>query len=173
VQSGLKFGLLAAAGMSAWTLCEYGLGLHTTRLGIGYYSSWGTVVILVLALWRLLRHELHGTARTWLPVWEGLLYGVLASLVAAMGFYVFISVYLHFLNPDYADLRLEWQVARMRQAGNPEEAVRAMARGFRWSTSPVGLPVTLFITYGVAALIASPVLTLWLNWRRKEPADRG
>jgi hypothetical protein len=173
VQPGLKFGLIAAALLSAWTLCEYGLGLHTTRLAIGYYSSWGTIVILVLALWRLLRNELYGAGRSWLPVWEGLLYGIVMSLVAAMGYYVFLFLYLNFINPDYADLRLEWQVARMRNAGQPEEAVRAMARGFRWSMGQKGLPVTLFSTYVVAALIASPVLTLWLNWRRKEPVHRG
>ena len=59
---GLKYGFIAATGMSLWMLGEYALGLHTIRIGIGHYTSWGTEVILVLALWCLLRHQLHGPA---------------------------------------------------------------------------------------------------------------
>ncbi len=169
----IKYGLIAAAGMSLWMLGEYALGLHSMHIAIGYYSSWGTEVIFVAVLWRLLHHLLYQANRTWLPVWEGLSHGVLASLVAAMGFYVFLSLYLHFLNADYADLMLEWQVGQMRAAGKPEETIRLMARGFRWSLSPVGLPVTVFGLYLLIGFIASPLLTLWLNWRRKEPGHAG
>ncbi len=169
----LKYGLIAAAGMSAWTLGEYALGLHTTRLGLGHYTGWGTEIIFVAALWRLLHQQVHGTNRTWLPVWEGLLYGALASLAAAAGFYIFLSLYLQFINPDCVDLMLEWQVAQLRSAGKPEEEVRLLARGLRWSMSPVGLPVTVFGIYLLIGFIASPVLTLWLNWRRKEPGLAG
>ena len=166
---GLKYGLIAAAGMIAWMLGEYALGLHTTRIGLGHYTSWATEVILIVALWRLLHHRLYQAGRYWLPVWEGLLHGVFASLVAAMSFYIFLSLYLHFLNPDYPDLALEWQVAQMRTAGKPEEEIRLMARGMRWSLSPVGLPVTVFGLYLLIGVVASPLLTLWLNWRHKEP----
>jgi len=170
---GLKYGLIAAAGMSAWTLGEYALGLHTTHLAIGYYSSWGTAVILVAALWRLLHHQLYAAGRTWLLVWEGLLNGVVASLTAAVGFYIFLSLYLLFLNPDYTDLMLEWLVTSMRTAGKPEEEIRLMAHTFRWTMGPTGLPVTVFSLYLLIGVIASPVLTLWLNWRRKEPVQGG
>ena len=168
MNAGLKYGLIAAAGMSAWMLGEYVLGLHTTRLDIGHYTSWGTEIILIAVLWRLLHQLLYQPNRSWLPVWEGLLHGAIAGLVAAMGFYVFLSLYLNFLNPEYADSMLQWQVDHLRTAGTPEEEIRAMARGFRWSVSPTGLPVTVFGLYLMIAIVASPVLTLWLNWRRKE-----
>ena len=168
MKSGLRYGLIAAAGMSVWMLAEYALGLHTTRPGIGHYTSWGTEIILIIVLWRLLHQLLYQPHRNWLPVWEGLLHGAIAGLVAAMGFYVFLSCYLNFLNPEYADFMLEWQVGHLRAAGTPEEEIRAMARGFRQSMSPTGLPVTVFSLYLLIAIIASPVLTLWLNWRHKE-----
>lgn len=166
---GLKYGLIAATGMSAWMLGEYALGLHTTRIGIGHYTSWGTEVILVVALWRLLHHRLYGASRYWLPVWEGLLHGIIASLVAAMGFYIFLSLYVNVLHPDFPDHYLDWSVAQMRAMGKPEVEIREVARDFRWSMSPVGLPVTVFGQYGLIGLVASPLLTLWLNWRHKEP----
>jgi hypothetical protein len=168
MKPGLKYGLIAAAGMSAWMLVEYGLGLHSTRPGIGYYTSWGPAIILVAALWRLLHRLLYQPNRTWLPVWEGLLHGIFAGVVAAMGFYVFLSLYLNLINPDYADTMLEWQVGHLRVAGKREEEIRLMARSFRWSMSATGLPMTVLGVYLLIAVIASPLLTLWLNWRHKE-----
>ncbi len=170
---GLKYGLIAATGMSGWMLGEYALGLHTTRFDIARYTSWGTEVILVVALWRLLHHQLYAVNRYWLPVWEGLLHGTVTSLVAAMGFYIFLSIYVNFLHPDFPDLYLDWSVAHMRAMGKPEEEIREGARAFRWSMSTAGLPLTVFGQYLLIGVVASPLLTLWLNWRRKEPVHRG
>ena len=169
----LKYGLIAALCMSVWMLGEYALGLHTTRVGIGYYTSFVTEVIFVVVLWRLLLQQVRQPGRYWLPVWEGLLHGTLTGLVAALGFYVFVSAYLHFINPEYPYLMLDWEVAHQRAAGTPEEEIRVMARTFLWSASPVGLPVTIIGLYLLIAVVASPLLTLWLNWRHKEPVRAG
>ena len=90
-----------------------------------------------------------------------------------MGFYIFLSLYLNVINPDFSDLYLEWSVAQMRTAGKSEAQIREVARAFRWSLSPVGLPVTVFGFYLLIGFVASPLLTLWLNWRRKEPVQAG
>ncbi|HEX2862577.1 MAG TPA: DUF4199 domain-containing protein, partial [Lacunisphaera sp.] len=169
----LKYGLLAAVAMVLWLLGEYAFGFHGPRLAVGQYTSWGPEIILVLAIWRLLHHQLHAANRYWLPVWQGLLQGLLASLVAALGLYIFLSVYLQFINPEFPDIYLEWEVGRLRASARPEEEIREIARGFRWSTSPVGLPVSIVGLCLVIGLVTSPLLTLWLNWRRKETVDPG
>ncbi|MES1168600.1 MAG: DUF4199 domain-containing protein, partial [Oleiharenicola lentus] len=106
-------------------------------------------------------------------VWVGLLHGLFASLVAAMGFYVAFSLYLHFVNPNYPDLYLEWRFAQMRAAGQPEAEIGMMARTFRWSMGPKGLPLTVLGFYLLTGFVASPILTLWLNWRRKDVGVAG
>ncbi|AOS45239.1 hypothetical protein Verru16b_02318 [Lacunisphaera limnophila] len=169
----LKYGLLAAVATSLWLLLAWALGLHTEHIGLGHLANYGAEVILIVALWRALHQQLHEANRYWLPVWQGLLRGLLTALVAAMGVYIFLSLYLQFINRDYPDLHLDWQVARMRAAGESEEQVRAVARAYRWSTGPVGLPVTIGGVYLLFAFIAAPLLTLWLNWRRKEPPRVG
>ncbi len=171
--AGLKYGLIAAAGMSAWMLGEYAFGLHTTRIDISNLTGYGVVLIFIAALWRLLHHQLYQTNRTWLPIWQGLLHGMLASLVVAISFYVFLSLYLRYINPDYADLTLERLVAHMRIEGKPEGSIRAIAREFRWGLTPVGLLFYVLKLYLFIGLVASPLLTLWLNWRRKEPVHPG
>lgn len=165
---GMKYGLLAAAGMTAWLLLAFALGLHSRHVALGRYVDWGTEIILVVALWRLTAHLLESKGLYWLPVWQGWMHGLYASLVAAMTFYITFSLYLRFVNPDFPDLYLEWRVAAMRAAGTPEEAVREMARNFRWSMGPIGLPFSVIGFYLLLGFVASPILTLWLNWRRKE-----
>jgi hypothetical protein len=165
----LTYGLLAAGATGLWLLLAYVLGLHTTHIAAGNYFNYGAEIFLLLALWRVLHRELHGRDLHWLPVWLGLLRGLVTALVAAMGVYIFLTLYLTFLNPYYPLLHLDWRVAEMRAAGEPEEQIRAMARAYNWSTGPVGLPVTVAGVYLLFAVVASPLLTLWLNWRRKQP----
>lgn len=167
------FGLLAAGATSLWLLLAYALGLHTQHIALGHYFNYGAEVLLIVALWRTLHRQLHAQNRYWLPVWIGLLQGMFTALVAAMGVALFLSFYLNFINPDYPDLHLEWRVATMRGAEVPEEEVRAMARAYRWSTGRIGLPISVAGLYLFFAFIVSPLLTLWLNWRRKEPGHVG
>ncbi len=169
----LTHGLLAAGATSLWLLLAYALGLHTQHIAIGHYVNYGAEIILIIALWRTPHRELHTQNRYWLPVWLGLLQGMLTALVAAMGVYVFLSLYLNFINPGYPDLHLDWRVNHLRSTGVAEEEVRAMARAYRWSTGPIGLPLSIAGLYLLFAFIASPLLTLWLNWRRKEPGHLG
>lgn len=168
-----KYGLLAGAGMSGWLLLEHLLGLHTRHLGWSDVTHWGTEVILILALHRLLRGELRRLDRYWLPVWEGVLHGTLASFVAALAFYAFAGVYVFFINPDWPDLMLARAVTEMRDAGAPEEQVRDYARRFRAVFTPGGLAFAIVGLYTVLGALASSVLTLWVNWRHKEPLHRG
>lgn len=163
----VKYGFIAAGGMSAWTLAEYGLGLHTTHLSLGQYTSWGTKLIFIVTLWCLLRQQLHRSGRSRLPVWDGLLHGAITSVVAATGFYLLLSLYLNIIHPDYAHNYLEWLIGRMRAAGTSEGEIRQAAKAFLWRTGPTGLPVTVFRIWLLLGAIASPLLTLWLNWRRK------
>jgi len=169
----LKYGLLAAGSTSLWLLLAYALGWHSRHIAVGHYANYGAEVFLALALWLSLRAYLRERNFYWLPVWRGLLHGLLTSLVAAMGIATFLSLYLNFINPLYPDLHLEWLVRSMRQAGEPEEQVRAVARAYRWSTGPTGLPVTILCVYLLFGFIASPLLTLWLNWRGKQPGRIG
>lgn len=166
----MKYGLLAGTGMSVWMLGEYALGLHTRHIGISQFADWGTEVILLVALWFLLRLKLKDPGCYWLPVWKGVLHGMLASLVAGLVFCTFLNFYLRFINPEWSFHALTWRVSEMRAAGESEETIRDFARSFDWSLTPPGLA---FYAIGVSSLIgaaASSVITLWLNWRRKDVA---
>ncbi len=164
----LNYGLLAGAAMSGWVLIEYALGLHTRHFGLAQSTGWVTVLILLTILHVFLRRQITRLNRYWLPVWEGVLHGTFMSLVAALVFYVFLALYLFIIHPAWPDHYLEWQVARYREAGLPEKQIGEFARFFRWTVSPAGLAAVTLGLYTVGGLLASSVLTLWVNWRHKE-----
>lgn len=168
----LRLGLIAGGAMSAWVLLEYALGLHTRYLALGEFTHWGTELILCATLYVLLRNQLVGHRRSWLPVWEGVLRGGSASLVAALFLYCFSVTYVHIIHPDWPDLVLARNVGLMREQGVPEEQIREHARAFRWGFTPAGLAVSVVGFYSFVGVLASAFLTLWLNWRRPEPVQR-
>jgi hypothetical protein len=164
----MKYGLFAAAGMTAWLFLAHALGFHGAHIALAQYVEWGAAVILVVALWRMLRWQVLAPERRWLPVWLGLAHGLYTSFVAALVFYIAYALYLRFVHPDFPDLYLEWRVAQMRAAGIAEESIRTLAREYRWSTGSIGLPLTLVAFYLLVGFFASPILTLWLNFRREK-----
>jgi hypothetical protein len=167
----MKYGLLAGFGMSLWMLAEYFLGLQTRHLEIGAYADWGTEVILLIMVWLFLRHKMAVLTRYWYPVWEGALHGAMACLVAGLVFCTFLNFHLRFINPDWPYHYRMWRATAMRAAGESEEAVRIFSDSFDWSVTPLGLAVYSIGVYTVLGALAASVLTLWLNWRRKEPVD--
>ena len=169
----LKYGLLAGAAMIAWTLAEYALGIHQTRFALGKYTGMGSELILLAMVWRLLCLKFAQLNRYWLPAWEGMLYGTFASFVAGMVFYIFLNLYVNFINPEWPDLYLEWQVAQMRAAGDGELAIRAFVRSVRWMMGPVGLAALTIGLYTLLGGAFSAMVTLWLNLRHKEPPHTG
>jgi hypothetical protein len=169
----LSYGLLGGAAMVAWTLAEYALGIHNTRFALGQVTGWGTELILLVMLWCLLRHQFARLDRYWVPAWEGMLRGVLASFVAGLVLYTFLNIYVLFINPEWPDLYLEWRVAQLRATGDTEDHVRTFVQSFRWMTGPAGLALLTVGLYPLLGGVVSVVLTLWLNLRHKEPTRLG
>ncbi len=167
----LKYGLIAGLSMSLWLLLEFLLGLHGQHIEISAYTNWGTESILIVTLWFFLRHKLTTPYRYWLPVWQGLLFGMLTGLIAGMVTYIYYSFYLQYLNPEWPDLYINWQVAQLRAEPISEEKVLVFARSFRWSVTPLGLVTHIIGLNTLLGGLVSCVLTLWLNWRNKEPVQ--
>ena len=168
----LKYGLVAGLLMSAWMLVEHLCGLHTVHLGAAQYTGVVGDIIPIVMLYLLLKHQLTALQRYWLPVWEGMLYGLAASLAAALVFYIFINAYKFFLNPGWVDLQLEWRVAQLRAAGTVEPDIQRKIVSLRYAYGPVGLALTVPVFTLVGAGFAA-LLTLWLNWRHKETPPVG
>lgn len=172
MRADLKYGLIAGALMSAWMLLEHLCGLHTTYLAVGRYTGVVGDIIPVVVLYLLLKHQLTALQRYWLPLWEGMFYGLVASFVAALVFFIFLNLYKFFLNPTWIDLQLDWKVAQWRLAGTPEAEIQRQISALRVGHGPIGMALTIPI-FALAGAAVAALITLWLNWRHKEiPHDR-
>lgn len=168
----LRYGIVAGLLMSGWMLLEHLFGLHTRHLAAAQYTGIVGDLIPAAMLFLLLKHKLAALKRYWLPLWEGMLYGLLASLVAALVFFVFLNLYKFFLNPSWVDLQLDWRVADLRAAGRPEAAIQQTIVRLRSAYSPLGLVLNVLV-FSLAGGAVSALITLWLNWRHKEFAQVG
>jgi len=164
MKSELHHGLLAGAGIALWYTLAYALGLHTEHLALGEYSGHVADLILLAALWLLLRAK----QRTFGPLFNlrrGLWPGMLASFVASLVVYCYLSAYNHWINPHWLDHAMQWKVDRLREAGVAEPAIRAEIEFYRSANTPVGLLRTTVLGTTLLGGLMALFLTLVLLWR--------
>ena len=160
----LKYGLVAGGGVSLWFYTEYLLGLHTTRLALGEYSGRFSSLVLLIALWLLLKmkREAFGPLFT---LRSGLWSGLFTAFVAATVIYIFLALYGQFINPGWLDHALAWKVEQLRAAKVPETEIREQITFYRQTNTARGLLYSTLISWTLQGGFMALLLTLWLNWR--------
>jgi len=113
------YGLLAAAGGASWTLVEYALGFHTTRLETGRYSGFVAILFPILAIVFALKAA--RSERGALSFREGMMQGAAVTLVQATAGAVFIWLYFTLINPGFFAM-----LSRAGKNSNTEEQVTIM-----------------------------------------------
>lgn len=139
----LKYGLICGAGVCLWIALEYLLGFHTTRPELGTYTGLLSNLIPLTALFLLLRSKRAALYDGRLSLGAGIGSGVLASLIAALLVYSFITGYNRLINPAWIDQALELQVAQWRAQQLAETAIQQKITQYRDAYSPVGLVTTI------------------------------
>jgi hypothetical protein len=134
-----KYGLSIGGIVCAWILLQYAFGLHTTNVAVGAYLGYASNLIPFIGLFVLLRDRQRDRWDARLSFTRGIGSGFLTSLIAALVVYCFLSLYHTFINPDWADSMIEWQVNRMRLASMEEEVIRQRITAYRDAYSPGGL----------------------------------
>jgi len=141
----LKYGLLAGAGLCVWMAGEYLLGLHTTRVALGEYSGYFSVMIPLGLLYLLLQRTQAANPAEPLGLGRGLATGLYASFIAAVIVYVFLVAYSRFFNPGWLDYTLDWKVAQWRARNISEIEIRQNITFYRQTHSPAGLIGTIVV----------------------------
>lgn len=96
------FGAAAAVAVAAWTLLEFMLGFHTTRVEVGRYTGFIGLVFPIVAIAAALR-----SARTEeggaLSFRRGLLEGASVTAVFSLLGAVFLWLYFLAINPGFVE----------------------------------------------------------------------
>ncbi|MDD3180165.1 MAG: DUF4199 domain-containing protein [Opitutaceae bacterium] len=165
----IKYGLLAGAGICLWSYIEHLLGFDTTRLEIGEYSDYFSILILLGALYLLLRRLRNASSNGRLSIVPALWYGLISSTVAGLVLYVFRIAYDHLINPGWFEHVLAWKEASMRTAGDSETDIRDAMLRYRHLNTPVGILLSIVAGYMLSGAIISFLLAVILRRNPSPP----
>ena len=163
----LKYGLMFGFAVIAYVMVEHFMGFNTVRHDIGEYTRLGGIVIPLVALFFGIREKRNRDLMGHMTLVQGVKAGVLIALVQTTLTTVFFLLYAEFINPDFLNTVIEYQRAKMAQAGALENEIKAAVDQIRTMYSVPLQPVfqmTIGLLYGT---VFSAIFSLFL---RKEPA---
>ncbi len=132
VKIGLKYGAITGALISLYALAEYLLGFHTTKLHIGEYTGYGSVIIpfttSFLTLWTIKKTN-KGMEKKKMLV-EGIKASGVNTLATAAIVSAFFYLYNSVINPKWMDLAYEYQLQKLIDSGIASEVAQAHMEQF-------------------------------------------
>ncbi len=164
----IKFGVLTAAGLAAWTLLAWKLGWHDRDFTNAQHGKKIAGGVFALGLWLAVR-ERRARQDGWVNFGEGFQTGVIVCAIAAFLNGAFLALYSRVLNPGWLQRAWEWQKAGLIAAGakeselgRPEAIANASQRiEFQMLLDPIGkVMVGMILATAIAALL-----------RRKRPEE--
>ena len=121
----IKYGLFMGLGVCLWILLEFILGFHTTRMNIGRWSGYFSVIIPIVCLYFGIQETKAETY--WQKVKAGIVMVSIASVIIAL----FFVVYNLFINPDWIEQGIAVEKQRLSEIGATEEEIIAAEQTMR------------------------------------------
>ena len=133
MQPWMKLGLALGVAMCIWTMAEYLLGFHTTRIAWGQVSSYVALVMplaFIVAAGRAQRRRAPETG-----VGGYLATAVLVMLVSYCVLIPFQLAYHHYINPQWLERLLAYQREKLVLAGTAPDQIDTKLRAFAAASS--------------------------------------
>jgi len=104
----IKFGFLSGILLICWTLTQYFLNFHTTRIALGHFSGYGIYLIIFVSLFLGLKEKQidyngHFTLR------KGIRSGLFQLVITATPASLFLFYYSYKINPLWVEKLIIWQ----------------------------------------------------------------
>jgi hypothetical protein len=161
----VKYGVITGIAVCSWVVIEYLLGFHTSRLEIGKYSGYFSMIIPFVTLFLAIREKLNETEEESLSVWQGIRTGVLVSFLSAVITAVFMLLYNNLINPGWQRAAMEMQKRQMMQGGMSLEAVNKYMKDYEiFMSGPIQFTLIIVGTVAsgfVLSLILCLILKVW------------
>lgn len=167
----IKFAVLAAAGLAAWTLLAWKLGWHDTDFTHAQHGKKVAATVSILCVWLAVR-ERRARQGGFINFGEGFQSGVIVGVIAAFLNGAFLAYYSQVLNPGWLQRGWEWQKAGLIAAGAKDadlgrpEAIATASQELLYQLllDPIGkIMVGLILATAIAGLLR----------RKREEEDNG
>lgn len=106
----IKFGVIAAVALIAWTVVQYMLGFHTDKFELNYISTWGTLAILFFAVQPAIKEKQQDLGKQF-SLRLGLRTGLILLLIASTIASGFMFIYDYKINPLWVEKMVDWQIS--------------------------------------------------------------
>ncbi len=145
----VRYGLIVALALLVWLTLEYAAGLHSTR--IEYHPSvtnfYGLIPIYMI--WRAIIHRrdvIEGGSIHW---WQGLISGMMISLVTAAFGAPTIWLFTNFINPQFFQSMIDFAVKSGMKSEMAEVNFHPTVYMMQATIMPLvfGFPTSVLITW--------------------------
>lgn len=166
----LRYAIFIGVGISIWVLFEYLLGFHTTRLEIGQYSGYLSVIIPILGLYLGLRKKRDVELKGEMSYLTALKSGVIISIIASLIIGIFFYFYTSFIHPSWIKQGLEFERKRMIEKRIPKKDIEKNVEQLKAFYSPQMQFTGTFIGTAIYAVLLTSIISLVV--RRKKPESK-
>ncbi|MEK6921514.1 MAG: DUF4199 domain-containing protein [Nanoarchaeota archaeon] len=117
----LRFGLIIGLGVSLWVLIEFLLGFHTTRMEMGQFTGYLSVIIPILALYYGLteRYIQEPTITYWQTVKVGMTMVIIAAIIISL----FMALYNTTIHPDWVEEGIAYEKQYLQEINATAEEI--------------------------------------------------
>lgn len=157
----IKFAVLSATLLTAWTLLAWKLGWHDTDFTLAQHGKKVAATVSILCVWLAVR-ERRQRQGGFINFGEGFRTGVIVGVIAAFLNGAFLSYYSRVLNPGWLQRGWEWQKAGLIASGAKEadlgrpEAIATASQKLLYQLllDPIGkIMVGIILATAVAGLL--------------------
>ena len=159
----LRYGLLIGLGVSLWVLIEFLLGFHTTRMEMGQFTGYLSVIIPILALYYGLTEKyIQEPAITY---WQTVKAGMTMVLIAAVIISLFMALYNTTIHPEWVEEGIAYEKQYLQEMNATAEEITQAEEAMKVMFSTEVQMLGSFI----GVMIQGFFLSLLISWliRRK------
>ncbi len=119
----LRYGLIIGLGVSLWVLVEFLLGFHTTRMEIGEFTGYLSVIIPILSLYSgLFAKRMENLFITY---WQLVKAGMMMVIIGALIISLFMGLYNSVIHPGWVEEGIALEKQRLVEMNATAEEITA------------------------------------------------
>lgn len=155
------YGFLITLATVIWTMTLFMLGYHSENIAMGQKLGWLGIIISVVGIALGMREYRNEVGQGVMSYGRGLGTGMLITLWSTLFSSIFNVVYFKFINPNFSEMMLQFQLAEMEAKGIPAANIDQAEGMIRMFTSAPMMTIfgTLAMVFGgfVVSLVLAAI----------------
>jgi uncharacterized membrane protein YdjX (TVP38/TMEM64 family) len=163
MNTALFYGIVLAIANIVLSLVSYFLGFQTDKIAMEPWFSLLGFAAMIAVLWLGIRAAREETQDKSLAYGKGVLTGFLISVYSGLIGMVYAIIHFTYINPAYADYKIDVSRQKWMQAGFSEAKMAAAEKFTRFLLSPVPLSIVVLITNVVFGVVVALIVAAFLR----------